>query len=116
MKKYYFALFLAILLSSCATYQSKYVEGAVKEDALTTKNVAHTVYLIGDAGLSPDNDLNPPLKVFKNALAKADQNSTAIFLGDNIYPAGLPDKKDSTRVYRAAKNHLDAQLKTLEDF
>ena len=116
MKKYYFTLLLAVLISSCATYKSKYIEDASTVDSATTKSIAHTVYLIGDAGLSPDNELNPPLKLFKNALNKANENSIAIFLGDNIYPAGLPDKKDSTLAYRKAKNHLDAQLKTLENF
>ena len=47
---------------------------------------------------------------------KADANSTAIFLGDNIYPAGMPDKKDSTVAYINAKNDLDAQIKTLENY
>ncbi|HAI36641.1 MAG TPA: phosphoesterase, partial [Maribacter sp.] len=32
------------------------------------------------------------------------------------YPAGLPDPKDSTQAYIEAKNHLDAQIKTLENF
>lgn len=116
MKKYYFALFVALLFSSCATYTSKYLVDAPMDDSSSGKQVVHTVYLIGDAGLSPENEMNPPLKLFKSALNKADKNSTAIFLGDNIYPAGLPDKKDSTRAYRTAKNHLDAQLKTLENF
>lgn len=116
MKKYYFALVFTTLISSCATYTSKYRQGGIKEDTPSAKNVVHTVYMIGDAGLSPSNKMNPPLKLFKSALEKADINSTAIFLGDNIYPAGLPDKKDSTSAFQAAKNHLDAQLKTLDDF
>lgn len=116
MKKYYLALTVAILFCSCATYTTKFREGAPTEDHTDGKQVVQTVYLIGDAGLSPENGMNAPLKLFKNALTKADDNSVAIFLGDNIYPAGLPDKKDSTRAYRTAKNHLDAQLNTLEKF
>jgi hypothetical protein len=116
MNKYYFVILLVFLISSCATYKTKYVEDGPVRDTVAKKNISHTVYLIGDAGLSPENDLNPPLKLFKNALSGAGKNSTAIFLGDNIYPAGLPDKKDSTRAYRTAKNHLDAQLKTLDNF
>ena len=61
-------------------------------------------------------EMNPILKSFKKRLDNADKNSTAIFLGDNIYPAGLPDKKDSTKAYLEAKNHLDAQLETLKDY
>lgn len=116
MKKYYFALTVALIFSSCATYTSKFLVDAPQEDSANDKQVVHTVYLIGDAGLSPENAMNPPLKSFQSALNKADKNSTAIFLGDNIYPAGLPDKKDSTRAFRTAKSHLDAQLKTLDNF
>ncbi|WP_273568205.1 metallophosphoesterase [Maribacter halichondriae] len=82
----------------------------------TDKKISHTFYLIGDAGLSPMGGMNPALKIFKKRLDHANENSTAIFLGDNIYPSGLPDPKDSTIVYRTAKSHLDAQLNTLENF
>ena len=116
MKKKYTVLALLIVLSSCATYTSKYLDSqqplAVTED----KEILHTFYLIGDAGLSPMGGMNPALKIFKNRLNTASENSTAIFLGDNIYPAGLPDPKDSTLAYLEAKNHLDAQLKTLDNF
>ena len=44
------------------------------------------------------------------------KNSTAIFLGDNIYPAGFASKKNSSEAYFEAKNNIDAQLATLENF
>ncbi len=113
----HFVLLLAFLwLTGCATYKSKYVEGQAPEDVITTKEVSHTFYLIGDAGLSPMGGINPALKIFKNRLDNAPENSTTLFLGDNIYPAGLPDAKDSTEAYIVAKNHLDAQLKTLDNY
>ncbi|WP_339707125.1 metallophosphoesterase [uncultured Kriegella sp.] len=105
-----------LLLSGCATMKTKYEDPDKAKDYKSDKEVAHTFYLIGDAGLSPMGEMNAALKIFKNKLEKADKNSTAIFLGDNIYPAGLPDPKDSTVAYRIAKNHLDAQIKTLEEF
>ncbi|MGO4919217.1 metallophosphoesterase [Maribacter spongiicola] len=116
MKKYYAYLLVIIFITSCATYGTKYVDEKYAIDINDSKEISHTFYLIGDAGLSPIGDMNPALKIFKNRLDKADKNSTAIFLGDNIYPAGLPDPKDSTVAYRTAKNHLDAQLNTLNDF
>ena len=116
MKKIYAYLSVFIFITSCATYSTKYVDEKYAVDVDDTKEVSHTFYLIGDAGLSPIGGMNPALKIFKNRLNKADKHSTAIFLGDNIYPAGLPDPKDSTQAYREAKNHLDAQIKTLEDF
>jgi hypothetical protein len=116
MKKYYAYLLLFLLITGCATYNSKYVDEKYAVDVTETKDVSHTFYLIGDAGLSPIGGMNPALKIFNDKLDKAKKNSTAIFLGDNIYPAGLPDPKDSTIAYLTAKNHLDAQLKTLANF
>ena len=116
MKKYYSYLLLLIFITGCATYKSKYIDEKDLQDIRVEKEVSHTFYLIGDAGLSPIGGMNPALKIFKDKLDKASKNSTAIFLGDNIYPAGLPDPKDSTMAYREAKSHLDAQLKTLQNF
>ncbi|SEB52957.1 Calcineurin-like phosphoesterase [Maribacter dokdonensis] len=116
MKKIYAYLSVFIFITSCATYSTKYVDDKYAVDVDSSKEVSHTFYLIGDAGLSPIGGMNPALKIFKNKLDKAGKNSTAIFLGDNIYPAGLPDPKDSTQAYIEAKNHLDAQIKTLENF
>ena len=116
MRKHFALITLVIFLSGCATYHSKYADENGKKDVPTKKKVAHRFYLIGDAGLSPVGEMNPALKLFKKRLNQADKNSTAIFLGDNIYPAGLPDPKDSTIAYRNAINHLDAQINTVRDY
>ncbi len=116
MKKKYSVFALLLILTGCATYTSKYKSIQHSKDVTVDKEVLHTFYLIGDAGLSPIGSMNPVLKTFKERLDTAGENSTAIFLGDNIYPAGLPDPKDSTIAYLKAKSHLDAQLNTLENF
>lgn len=116
MKKYYAVIILLVFITSCATYKTKYLDTKPATDVRTDKEIAHTFYLIGDAGLSPIGGMNPALKIFKQKLDLANKNSTAIFLGDNIYPAGLPNPKDSKAAYREAKSHLDAQLKTLQNF
>ncbi|WP_232520885.1 metallophosphoesterase [Flagellimonas nanhaiensis] len=116
MKKHYFFVLLLALMTGCATYEAKYAASVDQSVTPGDKEVEHTFYLIGDAGKSPVGDLNPTLKKFKQRLSKANKNSTAIFLGDNIYPAGFPDKEEDPNGHNLAKNHLDAQLKTLEDF
>ncbi|WP_273275332.1 metallophosphoesterase [Maribacter polysiphoniae] len=116
MHKYYFLITLFLIASSCATYKPKYADEPGKEAIPVAKEVSHTFYLIGDAGQSPMGDMNPALKLFKDRLGQASANSTAIFLGDNIYPAGMPHKKDSTTAYLKAKNNIMAQLNTLEGF
>ncbi|WP_373072072.1 metallophosphoesterase [Zeaxanthinibacter enoshimensis] len=116
MKKHLALILLFLTLTGCATYEAKYADKKTAKDVRTTKELSHTFYLIGDAGLSPMGGMNPALKIFKDKVQKADTNSTAIFLGDNIYPAGLPDPQDSTVAFLRAKNHLDAQLATVKDF
>ncbi len=101
---------------SCATYGPKYADPEQATDVESTSEVVHTFYLIGDAGLSPIGGMNPVLRSFRQRLSAADTNSTALFLGDNIYPAGLPDATDSTQAFLTAASHLQAQLNTLESF
>ena len=101
------------MIQSCATYKAKYAEGTGLNEKMPDKEVAHTFYLIGDAGLSPMGGMNPALTAFKRELDRADSSSTALFLGDNIYPAGLPTKKDKN--YEVAKNHLCGSAKNTRE-
>ncbi|MBO6533927.1 MAG: metallophosphoesterase, partial [Muricauda sp.] len=116
MKKHYLIALLIGVLHGCATYQTKYADSYSGTTGQFQKEVEHTFYLIGDAGKSPMGELNPTLKKFKKELESTQPNSTAIFLGDNIYPAGFVDKDDDPEAYRQSKHYLDAQLATLEDF
>ena len=117
MKKHYFLGLLLVLGYGCATYEAKYAESnPVQITSSENKEVDHTFYLIGDAGMSPDGGLNPTLLKFKSTLDKADKNSTVLFLGDNIYPAGFVDKNDDPEANARSKHYLDAQLATLESF
>ncbi len=116
MNKHLALLLIPLLYSSCATYEAKYAEGHHAIDVTTRKEVAHTFYLIGDAGLSPMGEMNKALGSFQKKLKNDSANSTAVFLGDNIYPAGLPDPTDSTEAFRIALNHLDAQLESVKGF
>lgn len=116
MKPRVLSLLLLVLVASCATYQEKYGEPFQKAPLSDEKEIEHTFYLIGDAGKSPIGGLNSTLELFRSKLEKASENSTALFLGDNIYPAGLPDESEDAEGYKKAKNHIDAQLTTLKDF
>ncbi|PIF01067.1 MAG: phosphoesterase [Maribacter sp.] len=116
MYKYYSLVILLLILGSCATYKPKYAEEKGREDVSVAKEVSHTFYLIGDAGKSPMGGMNPALVLLKDRLGQAGVNSTVIFLGDNIYPAGMPDKEGSTAAYLVARNSIMAQLKTLDGF
>lgn len=108
--------FLLLLAGSCATYTPKYQNPESAQDVRDSLQVSHTFYLIGDAGLSPADTLNPVLLRFRDRLENASETSTAVFLGDNIYPAGMPGPNKSPQAYQEAKGNLDAQLKTLENY
>lgn len=114
MKKLYLLIIVCALVASCATYDTKYYDTPTLNTTQNGGEVSHTFYLIGDAGLSPEGGMNPVLKGLKSKLQKADENSTVIFLGDNIYPKGLPKKGEEG--YTEAKNQLDAQIASLEGF
>ena len=65
MVKHYTLILLILLFTSCATYQAKYDDTNGYGETLTTKEISHTFYLIGDAGLSPMGEMNPALKIFQ---------------------------------------------------
>jgi len=114
MTKHYSLILIVLLISGCSSYKAQYSEAGSSKDIKSTKEISHTFYLIGDAGLSPKGEINPALRSFKAQLEVADKNSTAIFLGDNVYPAGLPKKSDPE--YSMARNNLDAQIEVLKNF
>jgi hypothetical protein len=57
--------------------------------------VAWSLFLIGDGGNPAE--VEPVLTALARQAGVAPSRSTIVFLGDNIYPAGLPDSADPTR-------------------
>jgi len=72
----------------------------------------HAVFLIGDAGEPDGATYN--LEVLKNQIEKAGEHATLIFLGDNIYPHGLPDADDPDR--KKYEQKLVRQLEITKNF
>ncbi|WP_284653224.1 metallophosphoesterase [Flavobacterium terrisoli] len=106
-----------VLLQSCATHQPQYNKNnnkSVTTEATDSTNAVHTFYLIGDAGNAEMDSTIITLKSLKKKLDKSNKNATLLFLGDNIYPAGLPKKEDSER--KLAEHRLDVQLNIAENF
>lgn len=103
------------LLYSCATYNVKKGKNLfeVKNSDIKSEN-DFKIFLVGDAG-NPDADQSKfTLKLLKNKLDSAHKNSMLIFLGDNIYPSGMP--KETDKSYSAAKGKLEDQLKIVQNF
>jgi len=99
---------LCFVINACATYQLQ-IEGQQKSST-QNKQIAHTFYLIGDAGHLDKNGENATLVDFNKTLQTASANSTAIFLGDNIYPKGFAKNDEE------AQSILQAQIDAVEGF
>lgn len=111
MKKILFSCLVFVficLLNACATYKLQIKD--VKSSQEPNGKIDHTFYLIGDAGYLDENSENPTLIDFKRMLDKASKNSTAIFLGDNIYPKGY------SKGSKKAKAILQAQVDAVSGF
>lgn len=109
-------LILSLIASSCATKKVQYGKRdyVVNSDTLAKSKLLHTFFLIGDAGNSDESIVQEKLEFFRKRLAKASTKSTLLFLGDNIYPAGLPKKEKPER--KAAEEKLDFQIGLTKDF
>ncbi|AWV97152.1 metallophosphoesterase [Arcticibacterium luteifluviistationis] len=107
-----------LLLSSCANYKTKYASTAENwelELADSTSAIAHSMYLIGDAGYSAEEKPAPAVLYLKKTLAAESANSSVIFLGDNIYQSGMPPKANE-KERAEAEFRIEAQLSTIDDF
>ena len=109
----YAVVILLLLSNSCATYTAQYSEKISVEESQQAE-ISHTFYLIGDAGNSPKGEKSKGVKGFEETLSKAPKNSTALFLGGNIYPAGMPSKKGEQR--KLAEHQLKTQIEALKSF
>ncbi|WP_282041427.1 metallophosphoesterase [Winogradskyella flava] len=105
---------LIFLLSACATHKPQYKEGVVQEEYPANKELNHSFYLIGDAGYAIKDSAQAVLGKFKKVLDGAPENSTAIFLGDNIYPNGFTDKTEAKS--KLAEARIKEQTQTAVDF
>ncbi|MCF7561247.1 metallophosphoesterase [Sabulilitoribacter multivorans] len=110
-----FLFVLALFLSACATLKPQYANEEDKQNTFPDKEIDKTFYLIGDAGLSPIGGMSSALTAFnKHIEGKKTKDDYTIFLGDNIYPSGLPVKNHKGRA--SAENALNAQVNSVKTF
>ncbi len=71
-------------------------------------SVETSLYLIGDAGLPQPGD--QVLTALRHDVSLNPERSTVVFLGDNIYPEGMPDSADPDRgeMERRLQEQIDA--------
>ena len=94
-----YLLFFLVFIIICASQAQ-----SISKSTFGNQNI----YLIGDAGLSKDK-VKPLFKLLKKQIESDKTPSLVVFLGDNIYPRGLPDKDKKGR--KEAEEILDYQIK-----
>jgi len=78
-------------------------------------NIAYEIFLIGDCGKPNLETQEPNLKLLENSLQKSGEKSAVVFLGDNIYDFGLPDKSDKAARQKAEKR-INESLNILKNY
>ncbi len=93
-----FFRFSFFLLAGCSI-QSNYIKESYGHSVLTDKidPVKQSIYLIGDAGEPLEDQKEPVFQLLTRSVSLSPTQSTIIFLGDNIYPSGLPDSGNIDR-------------------
>lgn len=107
---------IILFWTSCANYKVNY--GATEKDWQKVPTVSdnlrpvYTLYLMGDAGEAEEGDMPAAVRYFNKMLKKADKNSAALLLGDNISPNGMPPS-DSSAARLEAEYDINMQLNGL---
>lgn len=106
-------MLIAVFFFGCSI-QSPFIRPGypVHVPEIQSDSIRHTILLIGDAGEpQPDgNELN--FTVLEHHAAKNPGKTTVIFLGDNIYPEGLPDSLHPER--KEMERRLEEQIRIVE--
>lgn len=120
MKSVFFKIHLfssLFILMGCATYNTQYSKTSQNWNQQVIKNnseIKHTFYLVGDGGHAKSGKKLEHLSLLQQNLEEASTNSTVLFLGDNIYEKGLPQKEHPERAL--AEHRLDVQIDLLEGY
>jgi len=97
-KTYTLLLISTLFLTSCATYAPQVRNPVQSSSKTNNRTISQTLYLFGDGGYMGENHSTQALKAFE-LFTEGENNSDkiALFLGDNIYPKGLPKKDHPKR-------------------
>ncbi|SFC80627.1 Calcineurin-like phosphoesterase [Algibacter lectus] len=109
----YITLSLSVFfINACATYKTQIND--LSDAKFPNKEIIYSFYLVGDAGNSPIGSESTGLKAFREEINKASEQSTVLFLGDNVYPRGLPKSGDKGREF--AEYQLKIQTEAVKGF
>ncbi len=113
------AAVLALLLASvagCSGSRGFITRPFPEAEQPPPSDVAFTVYLYGDGGEPLDSTygIDPQLRLLGRMLAKEDSAAALVFLGDNLYPSGMPPENSPIRPIMEEK--MLAQIAAAQKF
>jgi calcineurin-like phosphoesterase family protein len=76
--------------------------------------IKHSVFLIGDAGAPSLIHTDHNLDLLRSLILRAGKRSSLFFLGDNIYPRGMPRPNDP--LHEVSEKRILRQLKVTEGY
>ncbi|MDZ7659020.1 metallophosphoesterase [Fodinibius sp.] len=110
---FYFLCFTVIGFASFGCSSTTFYQQNTTEQTPQGEPI-YSVYLIGDTGAPSIEPQEPILGVLEAQLKRSGEQSAVIFLGDNVYPDGLPPKQSPSRAQ--AEKRLLTQLKIIDDY
>lgn len=96
---------------SCATFDKAQQPTIISETTLPGTNI----YLMGDAGYIENGHISEAINALDEKIKHSKKEDVFLFLGDNIYPKGMPENKTDINRQKAEQS-LQAQLKTVKNF
>lgn len=80
-------------------------------EELPTSEIETTLFLVGDAGEPDPRQVGSPLDSLAVQAAVAPERTIIIFLGDNVYPAGIP--AEGAAEWADARRRLEGQVNSI---
>lgn len=81
---------------------------SLTDDAPEPEQIELTLFLVGDAGEPDPREVGAPLDSIYAQAALAPQRALILFLGDNVYPVGIPEEGQAE--WADARRRLAAQV------
>lgn len=83
----------------------------VSLEEIAPADIETTLFLIGDAGEPDPREVGAPLDSLTAQAAVAPERSIIVFLGDNVYPAGIP--AEGAAEWADARRRVEAQVRAV---
>ena len=101
----------ALLLAGLLLASAPACRRMIAFDEPQSRDIETSLFLIGDAGEPDPRAVGVPLDSLRAQAALAPQRSIIVFLGDNVYPDGIPE--EGRAEWADARRRLEAQVQAV---